>query len=191
MNLNTKFYKIKQSDIDKVPCAKIFDNKLNVEIQKSCKRVLYKAMIRKDYKNDEMAEIIDINGKIVGTMYGYNGKIDTSNEEYYEALLNKPELSLIIIHNHPNNSRLSFGDIHSFLFDREILGVIAVSNNGNVYYCYKTCNEHNFYRNLGYSMINLRLKNKHIKNIESILENKLIQNSTKYKLKFGKSNRRK
>lgn len=132
------WHTITDKDIENIPKQILFKNSLDNKIQAVCQEVLREAAARQDgYKNDEVAIIIDINGNILGKFYGYNGVIKTDSEEYLDITLLAPSRSLILIHNHPNNSTLSYNDIIEMMADISFLGVVAVGNDGRVSSAYK------------------------------------------------------
>lgn len=190
---STNYYNITPIDIEKVPKARIFNNILDEYIQKSCKRVLYRSMTRQDgYKNDEVAEIIDLNGNVKLQLNGRDGHIDIDETStYYQLLENSPRLSLILVHNHPNNSSVSFRDLHSFIAEPTLIGVIAVSNNGCISYAIKTSKDINYYDILSWK-ISTRIPRRAENRISpSKIRTRMLKEPHKYNLLIGRSNRRK
>ena len=188
---STNYYNITPVDIEKVPRARIFNNEVDEHIQKSCKRTLYRSMTRKDgYRNDEVGEIIDLQGNVMKQFDGCNGSLITDIENYYEFLTDLSRLSFILVHNHPNNSSLSFDDLYTFLMDTPLIGVVAVSNNGCVSYAIKMSDNIDFYSQL-YWKISLITSHKRKNGITPYqIRSRMLNNLSKYKLKIGRSNRR-
>ena len=110
--MNSVWHNISGRDINNVPKQRIFHNSLDDIIQDVCKDVLKASVFRTDgHKNDEVAIIIDINGNKLGTFYGYNGVIKTDTEEYLDITIGASSRTIILIHNHHNNSVLSYNDL--------------------------------------------------------------------------------
>lgn len=188
--MNIKYYNISKSDIDRVPCARIFRNKIDRLVQDTCKKVLTLSMTRTEFKNDEVGIIMDLNGNILGKLYGYNGSIDNTLDDYYGIMSKAAVNSLIFIHNHPNNSGLSSNDIISFLTDHSIICVVAISNNGNISYAVKQHKDFTKYMNLGMKLANYR--HKKIKEGMAVtdFENWMYKNGEMLNIRFGVSRRK-
>lgn len=105
-------------------------SKIDKYIQNACKYVLTTSMNRTDgYRYDEVGVLIDLNGNILCTLYGKNGHIDSNNDIYLDYAYCGADRSTIFIHNHPNNSKLSYNDIDEEVYKKlketaEELGLI-------------------------------------------------------------------
>ena len=189
--MEPKWHRITEEDIQSVPKAKIFGNEIDKYIQHACKEVLRASLNRTDgFQYDEVAIIIDKNGKHRLLKTGNNGRVDSWDDDYTDLIVCADELSLIFVHNHPNNSKLSFADLINLIPTATMLGVIAVSNSGNVSYAIKIERDHDKYYKL-YNYIVSRT-NKFSENKISQFDagNKILNNPTAFGLKTGYSRRR-
>jgi hypothetical protein len=138
--MNKDWHIITKEDINRVPVPHVTGTKLDFVIQKECKRILYESMTRADeeYRYDEVGSLIDSNGNRLCNIYGYNGAIDVdSSDDYLNCILNKKNKNLVFVHNHPDDSKLSYRDILSLMAEESILATLAVGNSGGICYAVK------------------------------------------------------
>lgn len=195
---------ITQASIDNVGLTHIITGKnslsRNEYIRSLCRKVLEISMNRKDgNRYNEVGILARIDGSYeTKPIYGYWNKkhttclIDTQyNVEYNYLLDESSNNSLIFVHNHPNNSSVSFNDIMNLFsgIQLQIAAVVAVSNNGNVSYVKRDSLAYKFYLTTG-EKIYKGMQNKST-NDRTIHINKLykdmMDNPSKYKLSIVKA----
>lgn len=192
---------ITNSAIESVPCARITqNNSLNLLIRRHHQSILELSRSRKDgHKYDEVGYLLELvepynNSKPI---YGYyeNDKIShikvNKNEEYMNIVANTNANQLLFMHNHPNNSSLSYGDISNLIYTESLYGVTAVCNNGSLYVAYKT--ERYNYENMLKLFLKFENNIKDKENKDRLRRNMLttlINNSNKYNIIFHYSKRR-
>lgn len=183
---------ITQRSIDNVKRTRIISgegsDKYNKYIQFLAKKVLKISANRTDgHKNDEVGILARLDGTYESQpIYGYwDEQAETSiisvaqNIEYNFMLDENGDKSLIFVHNHPDNSRLSINDILS-AFGSDAIGiVVAVGNNGDIHYMSKECNDDNHYRKLC-NTIQSKINKCEITGEYSY--NKLLNNQNKFKI---------
>lgn len=146
--MNKDWHIITKEDISRVPVPHVTGTKLDFAIQKECKRILYESMTRADeeYRHDEVGSLIDSNGNRLCNIYGYNGAINVdSSDDYLDCVLNKKNKNLIFVHNHPDDSKLSYRDILSLMGEERILATLAIGNSGGICYAVKTGESTDYY----------------------------------------------
>ena len=152
------------------------------------------------YRNDEVLVLFNVDqNRVIFSKFGCLDEIVLNPMETIE-FDTATELFLsdryVIIHNHPDNSRISINDIIVFLDAYDVYACIAIVNNGNIYYAIKEA----YYKNKGvyqkFSMqlayrIDSRSGKSNMSTHELLeLEDKIYKNSSKFQLKFGRSLRR-
>ena len=184
---------INRLSIESIPRPKIFSSDLDIVVQNTCKKVLELSMSRADgFKFDEVAILVDIRShKILHTMFGLGGEINIlEDEDYFEITTFSDKNSIIMVHNHPNDSKLSYNDLTSLVGTPSMLGVIAVGNSGGISYSIKTSADSNYYRGLLNAMANRVSKNNPDRISIYKMGNRILGNKN-LKLKSGYSRRRK
>lgn len=182
---------ITAQSIQNIQVKNIFSGKgsraKNQYIKKIAEKVLTESYKRKDgYQHDEVGILVDIDSlKELMTVQGYwnyNRQISlisiNSNTQYQYFMDEGYNREYVFIHNHPNNSTVSYSDICEFVFNETIACIVAVGNNGVMHYAYKTSEK--TYINLARKMINI---NKDVKK-SNILYRDIIKNYDKYNLKI-------
>lgn len=193
---NIDCYKIQQRNIDSIRRVNfINDANVNIRLQLLCKDVLTMSMNRADgFKYDEVGILVSILGKYKSNpMWGYNGIIDISNPEYQEAIITNEKNSLAFIHNHPDNSIISYGDLINLITTDSIKIVIAVANNGNISYAHRMYADDGFYIKL-YRNIQNKIHSKaksEVARCRNEIYKKILNNPEKYGLSIKKSRRKK
>lgn len=152
---------------------------------------------------DEVGYLLELvcpynNTNAIYGVYDNNKQISSihtqGNSEYEEFIQSHEDNQLIFMHNHPNNSDLSFGDIWNLVITDQLYAVTAVGNNGSVYSAYKD--------NTSFNKIDIKIKfKKFYKKIMKMGEldknkmkiqllDKLKLEQQKYGIKFRYSKRR-
>lgn len=143
--------------IHSVPCTQITNNKaLNELIRSEHMHILELARTRKDgYRHDEVGFLFELVEpyKSSDPFWGRYDKqkgVSTipvlKNLDYHKFINEHSTGQLLFLHNHPNNSELSFGDIASLITTNQIRGITAVCNNGHVYCAVKNENFNKNYK---------------------------------------------
>lgn len=172
--------------IQSVPCIQITDDKaLNELIRREHMRILELARARKDgYRHDEVGVLLELEepynrSELFWGKYNKQKGVSSipvlTDENYYKFIKEHSTEQLLFMHNHPNNTELSFGDIGNLIATNQTRGITAVCNNGHVYCAVKNINFKNNYAYL-YTKI-MEIKNKRFDNrLEECNEqNKFIQ----------------
>ena len=179
--MRESFYKITEQDILNIPNIHIFNAELDSKIYSTCKHVLEISKNREDgYRYDEMALILNRDTYDTVELAGYNGRIDTTSERYFDLVYNADYNSLLLIHSHPNNSEISYNDMVEMLMTDSIVGVIAVGNRGRISALIKESDDLRLYTKVSQSMMQARIKDRS-RDVEDIA--KSIQNRA-YELKL-------
>lgn len=132
------FHKITQEDIDSVPIIEspYLKKSHSEDLQKFCQYCLYLSASQNNSK--ECAILIDSFNKERYELF----KGDTDFVSISKTLMLRQDEYFgnryIVIHNHPSNSGFSVLDICSFISSKKIGCLIAVGNNGSVYFLLKT-----------------------------------------------------
>lgn len=195
---------ITADSIKRVPCTQISqDPALNNLIRRIHQDILEKAMLRSDgQRYDEVGYLLELIPPYRNTdaIYGaYDSDMGTSrinpntNKGYEQFILTHKINQLMFMHNHPNNSPLSFGDIWNLVITDQIYAVTAVGNNGSVHAAYKDSNFNRLDMKKRFRGFNIALatvddteKNRRI----GLLISRLMQGQDKYGIVFKYSNRR-
>lgn len=186
------YTEITRKSIESVKCTRIIteegSEKYNKYIQNLARRVLKESATRTDgHKHDEVGILARLDGTFVSEpIYGYwdekllTSVIDINNENYIKAIdSNLGRTDIIFVHNHPNNSILSYSDIANLLYTFSIRAVIAVGNNGDINYALKTSRDNKYYWNL-YQLIYKRIRSGSIST--EMAYSKLLTEQKKYNL---------
>ncbi|MBO5387759.1 MAG: hypothetical protein J6A59_06400 [Lachnospiraceae bacterium] len=191
-------YPISDTDIGRIPRARITnDNSINTYIQDICKEVLNLA--KNKNKSMEIGILASLDKKykskpIFGYMDNKTGlcTIDTvHDEEYQDAIISFKYNSLIFIHNHPNNSKLSYNDLLNLITTPTIAIVVAVGNNGSISFAYRKSDNYSVYVKLYMQMQSKLYKvNKEDRlKIQDQMYEEILNNPNKYGLVMGESRR--
>lgn len=138
--------RITRNIINNVPLVRLTENeKINDEIRQNHMRVLEESLLRRDgHKYDEVGilmELIEPYGhKIVyGEVNETTGisSIDPNEEQFTKYIALHSENQLLFMHNHPNNSQFSYGDIFNFIATEEIKIITAIGNGHGIYSMWK------------------------------------------------------
>lgn len=191
-------YPISDTDIGRIPRARITnDNSINTYIQDICKEVLNLA--KNKNKSMEIGILASLDKKykskpIFGYMDNKTGlcTIDTvHDEEYQDVIISFKYNSLIFIHNHPNNSKLSYNDLLNLITTPTIAIVVAVGNNGSISFAYRKSDNYSVYVKI-YMQMQSKLykvnKEDRLKIQDQIYE-EILNNPNKYGLVMGESRR--
>lgn len=191
-------YPISDTDIGRIPRARITnDNSINTYIQDICKEVLNLA--KNKNKSMEIGILASLDKKykskpIFGYMDNKTGlcTIDTvHDEEYQDVIISFKYNSLILIHNHPNNSKLSYNDLLNLITTPTIAIVVAVGNNGSISFAYRKSDNYSVYVKI-YMQMQSKLykvnKEDRLKIQDQIYE-EILNNPNKYGLVMGESRR--
>lgn len=183
---------ITQKSIKNVKCTRIISgegsDKYNKYIQYLSRKILKISASRQDnYINDEVGILARLDGTYESQpIYGYwNAEARTSviytykNVEYNFMIDENESQSLIFVHNHPNNSSLSYNDIKSLININAIKCIVAVGNSGIIHYIIKVNQDNVLYQNISTKIRRLELID--INNINMIY-NKIIDNPFNYGL---------
>lgn len=191
MNWDNGYTKITTETINRIPCKRIvvgrWSQSYNEYIQYLIKKVLYTSMVRKDEPGNEVGILARIDGKYeLNPIYGHliNGypTIDTLSDIDYMNVITHGEINkFIFVHNHPNNSVLSIGDIRNFMPVHVLNAVVAVGNNGVIHYISKVSTEYSYYEYV------MRLYNRYIishynEEVEEAAYRYLCNNRIRFKL---------
>lgn len=160
--------------------------KYNALIGKICEYVLKLSMSRdNDYRYNEVAVLVDLNtGYASKPLYGETDINVCNYEEYLEMTQSYEDNSLAFVHNHPNNSILSFNDLMMLYTTFSLSVVVAVGNSGKpISYAYRTSNDNMKYIRKYSKIVSEILydSNKKDEAIESIYNN-ILSNPDKYGL---------
>lgn len=198
MEYSSEIHEIKDDNINRVPEAKITDNgNINKHIQNLSKEIL--SLSKKSNNNLEVGILASLHDSFrTGPIKGYwDEKYNTSridvydNDEYLSAILNKGTNSLVFVHNHPNNSKVSYNDIMNLITDVPVYIVVAVSNNGDVSFVFKNHNEEKYYKHM-YMRLQEKIRNvdreQILEYIDKLYEN-IMENPDRYGLTIGFSRR--
>lgn len=186
------YTEITKNCIDNVKCTRIIcgigSDKYNKFLQYIAKKVLKLSAIREDgHRNDEVGILVRLSDKYESRpIYGcWNDDMKTSvidtvhNVEYNYLIDESDDMSLVFVHNHPNNSKTSLNDILSVLSNDALAAVIAVGNNGTVHYMTKNSNDNLYYRRLS-KTIQRKIREAEI-TYEYTYQN-LIKNQNKFRI---------
>lgn len=138
--------KITVKSIQNVPCVTLTNSKeLNNLIRDTHMKLLEKSMLRTDgHRYDEMGILMELIKP-----YGYEvipGKVnpttgissvDPTDIRFIKYLASHSDNQLLFMHNHPNNSGFSYGDLHNFIMTDEIKAITAVGNTHGVHLMWK------------------------------------------------------
>ena len=196
--MESMIYPISDTDIGRIPRARITnDNSINTYIQDICKEVLNLA--KNKNKSTEIGILASLDKKykskpIFGYMDNKTGlcTIDTvHDEEYQDVIISFKYNSLIFIHNHPNNSKLSYNDLLNLITTPTIAIVVAVGNNGSISFAYRKSDNYSVYAKL-YMQMQSKLykvnKEDRLKIQDQIYE-EILNNPNKYGLVMGEARR--
>jgi hypothetical protein len=197
--MNNIIQPITIKSIESVPRAIIFDDtNINRMLQEQSKEILRLSMNRTDgHRYDEVGRLLCIqNPNDYVDIYGsWDDTLKTciidvsNNDAYTEMVLSHKLNTLIFIHNHPNNSIISYNDIASILVDNALIGVIAVSNNGNISFALKnnTKNYNKLYMRIQEIIYKDWTDLHNISNEIDRIYNLMIESPEKFGLTIGKS----
>lgn len=181
---------ITEQSIQNIQVKNIFSGKgsraKNQYIKKIAEEVLIESYKRKDgYQHDEVGILVDINSlKELMTVKGYwnynmqTSLININNPQYQNFMDIGDSREYVFIHNHPNNSTVSYSDICEFMFNEALACIVAVGNNGVMHYAYKTSEKS--YVSLTRRMVNISRNTKK----SNILYRDIIKNYNKYNLRI-------
>lgn len=137
------WYPFSEESINNLPDIKAFTNDgVNKAILEGCKNVLYRSMkYSNKYRYGEMGLLISVGHLIFNNdnrlrIYElFNGEYNRVNTsiKYYNIINNRGTKDLIFIHNHPNNSSFSGGDIMRLTEVNNLRAIVAVGNRHNLY----------------------------------------------------------
>lgn len=170
-------YPISLDDINRVPCKRIFDNggKKDKLIQDIHKGILKFSMSRNN--NGEVGVLLSLlDFKVKYKMSGDKTFIDSSSDtKYTNLVINSRNLSLMFLHNHPNNSGFSYADLKTFIMTPSIGVISVVCNNGCVHVLEKL-------ENVDYAGV-LYYYNKHYSRNQGV--SYILDNAKRFKLWYG------
>lgn len=190
MDLRAHIEKIDASSFKNLVNRQIFhgkgSRKYNALIGKICEYVLKLSMSRdNDYRYNEVGVLVDLNtGYASKPLYGETDINVCNYEEYLEMTQSYEDNSLAFVHNHPNNSILSFNDLMMLYTTFSLSVVVAVGNSGKpISYAYRTSNDNMKYIRKYSNIVDEILKDSSKKNeaIEAIYSN-ILSNPAKYGL---------
>lgn len=195
---------ITNSAIESVPCARITqNNSLNLLIRRHHQNILELSRSRKDgHKYDEVGYLLEIiepynSSEPIYGFYNANKKISTIratyNANYLNFITSHSKEQLIFMHNHPNNSPLSFDDIINLIKRRQLFAVTAIGNTGSIHMAYKSANYNEVEMTLRLFNLtnNINDKDEKYKNIAQMnFLKSLINNQDFYGIYFKYSKRR-
>lgn len=195
---------ITNNAIESVPCARITqNNSLNLLIRRHHQNILELSRSRKDgHKYDEVGYLLKIvepynSSEPVYGYYNTNKKISTievnSNANYLNLIISSHKNQLIFMHNHPNNSSLSFADVANLIRREQLFAVTAIGNIGSIHVAYKSTayNEVETKHGLITLVNSMRNKDERYKNIMKMnFLKSLMNNQDFYGIYFKYSKRR-
>lgn len=138
-------YPFSEKSINNIPYLPIFiEEEANKIITEACKYVLKTSMSSKNpYRYGEVGLLVSVINKdrkgnqIEKIRKPFAGSYHTIslNEGYSNIIKSRHELvdDLVFVHNHPNNSSLSGGDLIRLSEDKSLISVIAVGNKHNIF----------------------------------------------------------
>ncbi|MBQ8327971.1 MAG: hypothetical protein IJX86_12990 [Lachnospiraceae bacterium] len=199
--INELIHEITVKAIEGVPKAIITDDKrVNEHIQSLCKEVLTLSKNRTGGEaNNEVGILSSLDGSFkLKPIYGYwDDKIQTckidvdNNENYQEAIIINEENSLVFVHNHPNNSKVSYNDLINLITTPSIKIVVAVANNGNISFAFRFSDDFRKYTKL-YMKMQSEICDAREKGIKQYVDNKykdMMTNPSRYGLVIAESRR--
>lgn len=122
--------------INNIPDIDIFtEEHINEKIKLGCQDVLRRSMHSSNaYRYGEMGLLIStLDDTIYERFVGKYESVPVKGTSYGSIVTNRQTKDLFFIHNHPNNSLLSFSDVSNLINAKSIYGVIAVGNRHNLH----------------------------------------------------------
>lgn len=195
---------ITQKSINSVPLIMLTNNKsLNNLIRTMHIRLLQEASLRKDgHKYDEVGILMELVEpynciKVYGEVNPGTGisSIDPKSSDFVNYIGKHTKNQLLFMHNHPNNSCFSYGDLYNFIVTDEIFTITAVGNSHGVHSMWKKrdFNSSVASKYLYETIQRLRLSypNENIKKINSYAALQVISNADKINIGYRYSESRK
>ena len=187
--------KIMRKTINNVPCVEVTNSKvLNELIRDTHMQLLQKAALRTDgHRYDEIGilmELVEPYGyeTITGQVNPVTGvsSVDPMDERFVKYLALHSNNQLLFMHNHPNNSNFSYGDLYNFIITDEIKVITAIGNLHGIYSMWK---EAEFDKNRAFQYMNSLLKSKNhmssdIAKIKHDVATELIKNASKINIGY-------
>lgn len=138
--------KIMRKTINNVPCVEVTNSKvLNEMIRETHMQLLQKAALRTDgHRFDEVGILMElvepydyeiIAGK-VDQLTGISS-VDPKDTRFKKYLALHSNNQLLFMHNHPNNSTFSYGDLYNFIITDEIKAITAIGNLHGIHLMWK------------------------------------------------------
>lgn len=197
LNKMIRASKITSKTINSIPCVELTsDNSLNNLIRITHMKLLEASMLRHDeHRYDEVGILMEL---VEPYQYEvYFGKVDEktgissikSNDSRFLAYIAKhSKEQLMFMHNHPNNSCFSYGDLCNFILTDEIKIITAVGNSHGVH---SMCKDKNFNKNetikylkIATSKINLKDNTEDIGKKRDRIVLDIIKNISKLGIKY-------
>lgn len=188
------FTPITERAINSLKCTRVIagegSEKYNEHIRNIARRVLIESLHRQDgHPHDEVAILTRLNMTYTSQpiMGCWDDNAGTSlifphrSIEYNFMLDENLERTLVFVHNHPCNERLSLNDILLFLSTPQIIAMVAIGNNGIMRYIVKESQDDIHYTDLA-NNVHLQFISK--RKTEKEIYEDLCNNQIKYKIKL-------
>lgn len=169
-------YKITPKVIQNVPCVALTqNNEFNNMLRITHMKLLEKAMLRTDgHKYDEMGILMELiepyDYKIFSGMVNKTtgiSSVDPTDVRFLSYLAQHSDNQLLFMHNHPNNSCFSYGDLYNLIMTDEIKVVTAVGNSHGIYSMWK---QSGFDKSRASQYLNSVLRRKSSVNVKSSID---------------------
>lgn len=133
-------YPFSNDSIINIPKIDLFlEDRINEKIRLGCQDVLKRSMsYSNNYRYGEMGLLISIlDNSIYERFSGTYECVPINGTSYKEIVTNRNSSDLVFIHNHPNDSILSYADLYNLIHDKSMYGVIAIVNRHNIHIVFK------------------------------------------------------
>lgn len=187
--------KIMRKTINNVPCVEVTNSKvLNELIRDTHMQLLQKAALRTDgHRFDEVGILMEL-----VEPYGYEtipGKVDPvtgissvdpKDTRFKKYLTLHSNNQLLFMHNHPNNSNFSYGDLSNFIMTDEIKAITAIGNLHGIHLMWK---EDGFNKNRARQYIDFLVKSRNnasssMVKIKHDIATEIIRNASKINMGY-------